>query len=323
MREHLLGYLLGALEPAECEQVERHLDERPELRRELELLSLSLAPLAADRASPEPPAALARRTCDYVALRSATLASSNERHADTSWRLQDLVVAAGIFLAAGMLFFPAVHHSRFQSRLAACQNNLRAIGQALALYSQNQGDYFPFVPPQGQWARAGIYAPTLIDNGFLSEPRAVVCPECPLAAEADFQVPSLATLSAASGAALASLHRVMGGSYGYTFGYQVNGRYQGTRNWGRPNFALVADAPTFAALGRASMIHASQGQNVLFEDGHVTFVRGDQADTAGDRFFVNDAGVVAAGSQPDDSVIGPSDAAPVEFIVSPATALPR
>ena len=49
MREQLIGYLLSALEPDEHQIVEAQLSRDPQLKRELELLSRSLQPLACDR----------------------------------------------------------------------------------------------------------------------------------------------------------------------------------------------------------------------------------------------------------------------------------
>src|SRR3990172_9971212 len=105
MRVHLIGYLLDALEPDEHEMVKAQLSRDPHLKRELELLSRSLAPLAADRAHHEPPAGLAHRTCEFVAMQArVTVAPSVATVSQSRWSLADLAVAAGIFLAATMLF---------------------------------------------------------------------------------------------------------------------------------------------------------------------------------------------------------------------------
>ncbi len=67
MREHLLGYLMGALDASQQKQVEQALENDPQLRRELALLSEALEPLRADRGLHEPPQGLADRTLDVVA----------------------------------------------------------------------------------------------------------------------------------------------------------------------------------------------------------------------------------------------------------------
>lgn len=67
MRDLLLGYLLNALEPDEKRELERRLSIDPELRRDLELLRRSLEPLNGSTSAFDPPAGLAKRTCDFIA----------------------------------------------------------------------------------------------------------------------------------------------------------------------------------------------------------------------------------------------------------------
>jgi len=74
MRDLLLGYLLDALEPDEKRELERRLSTDPELRRDLELLRRSLEPLDGSSSLIDPPAGLARRTCDWIASLSGELA---------------------------------------------------------------------------------------------------------------------------------------------------------------------------------------------------------------------------------------------------------
>ena len=108
MRDHLIGYLLDALEPAEHAHVQAQLNQDPQLKRELELLSRSLRPLT-DREHYEPPVGLADRTCAFVALKSGSVVMAQAPAPVTrQWSMADMVVAAGIFLAASLLFFPAI-----------------------------------------------------------------------------------------------------------------------------------------------------------------------------------------------------------------------
>jgi len=66
MREELLGYVLGALEPEEERVVESRLEFEPELRQALEEVRQLVSPLALDDVCIEPPAGLAARVCDVV-----------------------------------------------------------------------------------------------------------------------------------------------------------------------------------------------------------------------------------------------------------------
>ena len=70
VREHLLGYIFGALEDSDRELVDRHLEDDAELRRELAVLRDGLEPLEASRSEFTPPTGLAERTCRFVASQS-------------------------------------------------------------------------------------------------------------------------------------------------------------------------------------------------------------------------------------------------------------
>ncbi|HVC94974.1 MAG TPA: DUF1559 domain-containing protein [Pirellulales bacterium] len=310
MREHLLGYLLGALEPTEHELVAARLNADAEFQAELERLREKLEPLAADAAPYEPPAGLAVRTCGYVAVRAAEGAIATGAPVVTpasAWRLQDLLVAGGIVVAGCMLLFPAIAASRFDARRSACQNNLRTVGIALDSYSDAYGVY-PVVPSQGPLAVAGMYAPTLYGLGYLESPSWLVCPASPTADGGEFKVPTLVELQTAGPQQLAALQRRMGGDYGYSFGYYQDGVYQGHKHRGRKQFALMADAPQEEQPGCRSTNHGGRGQNVLFDDFHVGFLTNCCLADHGDHIYHNAHGYIGAGVHVDDSVIAQSGA---------------
>jgi len=109
---------------------------------------------------------------------------------------------------------------------------------------------------------------------------------------------------------LEQVRGTMGGSYGYNLGYIRNGRYYPTKDRNRTYFALMADAPG-SLPGSPSLHHGGRGQNVLFEDGRVIFIRSSRPYVGADDIYSNDNGRVAAGVHLDDSVIGPSSARPI------------
>lgn len=84
MREELVGYLTGALEPDEACELEARLAAEESLRRELEELRQLLGPLLADRTPTQecmidPPQGLADRVCEKVwYLRSAESAAISQ-----------------------------------------------------------------------------------------------------------------------------------------------------------------------------------------------------------------------------------------------------
>ncbi len=230
----------------------------------------------------------------------------------SKWTWADVSVALSIAAAAFLLVLPAIENSRFNSRVAACQENLRQVGVALTQFSDRNNGYFPQIPRSGPAAVAGVYAPTLLENGYLDSSTRVVCPGSSLADDGEYAVPTLEQLRKANLVEeLAKLHRQMGGSYGYTLGYLVDGTYRPTKNLRRPRFALMADSPNYDLPQLVSLNHGGQGQNILFEDGHVEFLAIPQRAALGDDFFTNDTGLVAAGLHRDDSVVGSSASAPM------------
>src|SRR5690606_9609179 len=92
------------------------------------------------------------------------------------WNLADLTVAGGVILAVSMLLFPAIRDSRDGTRRNFCQDNLRAIGQVMVAYGNNNAGYLPEVQP-GE--NAGIFTVRLVENGYISKAelkRRLVCP---------------------------------------------------------------------------------------------------------------------------------------------------
>ncbi len=322
VREQVLGYLLGALDDAEMEQVRARLDSEDAYRRQWRVLGRLLEEFEAGRGEPDVPPGLAQRTCQFV---FAHLKSSPRRPAaaaaispqavpparSSRVRFLDVAVAAAVFVLAGLLTLPALQSSRFHSRLTICRDNLRELGTVLTVYSQANQDRFPQVPTEGKLAAAGSYAPILARSGLLTEARRVVCPDSPLAAEGSFHLPTIDELQAADAATAARLRQQMGGSYGYCIGYVDHGVLEPTKNLGRADFAIMADAPREERPDRQSGNHAGRGQNVLFEDGHVQFLTVSRPTGMSDDIFANDDDLVAAGVHRDDSVIASSGVTPI------------
>jgi len=269
VREQVLGYLLGALDDAEMEQVQARLQNDEAYRRQWAALRRQLEQLDAAKPDVSPLPGLAERTCRRVFAQpkpSPRRRSLTPETAPPSWRSRvgwlDTTVALAVFALAGLCTLPAIQSSRFHARLTSCSDNLRELGTMLTVYSGANHGYFPRVPTQGKLASAGVYAPTLLQGGFLTEPRRVVCPDSALAARGDFRVPSLDELQAADTEKAAQLRQQMGGSYGYCIGYLDHGIFCATRNLQRPGFALMADAPREDRPDRQSDNHSGRGQNV-------------------------------------------------------------
>lgn len=316
MRENLIGYVLNALEPTEQAEIEAQLGRDPHLKRELELLTRSLEPLSWDQGMHNPPVGLASRCCTFVAEQTKVRLPAPAGAAPPShWRMADIGVAAGVFLAATLLFWPAMNQSRYAAQVRGCQNNLRQVGMAYSAYSDMFPGRLPAVAVNSPSNRAGVQPVLLVDHGLIKEAHLLVCPGSDLADEKDnFNVPTRAELERAVAAKLAELHRRMGGSYSYSLGFIKDGKYYSPRDLRRVRHALMADAPNHAAPDRFSSNHGQSGQNVLFEDFHVEFITSCRCRECQDHIFENREGKPYAGLDEDDVVLGVSDAVPLESI---------
>jgi hypothetical protein len=315
-REHLLGYLLQALAPDEHEQVEAELNQDPTLRAEMRRLAACLEQVGLGEQPDylQPPPGLATRTCQFVAAHAAepvitsagTLAYQvTDRERRFTW--SDMVVAVAVLVAAAALFFPALSFSRFQAQIATCQNQLRLIGFGMQGYSDLQADHsFPGPEAEGNRAAAGIVAPLLVSRQ-LANSRMFICPAASVVRNvADFRVPLPEVLDRAEGLELKTLHRVMGGDYGFHMGFVSDGKLQRACNARRADFALVGDAPSNLQPRRVSGNHRGRGQNVLYEDGRVRFIPQLSSPQFLDDPYHNRDGWVAAGVDRDDAVLGAS-----------------
>jgi hypothetical protein len=312
-RDQLLGYLLEALGPDEQEQVEAELNVNEELRTEMGRLAARIGPLGL-RDEPgyfDPPAGLAERTCQYVAAhldRTVVMPSRAVDHSAERRRLRwsDFVAAGAILVAAASLFFPALSFSRFQSQVAACQNQLRLVGHALHEYSDLQADHsFPGPEAEGPRSAAGIVAPLLVGRQ-LADSHAFLCPASSVLRDVrNFRVPRPEELDQATELDLRAMQRMMGGDFGYNMGYEVGGQLLRACNTRRSTYALAGDAPSNSQPKRVSANHGGRGQNILYEDGRVQFLRSLPTELSDDPYH-NREGWVAPGVDRDDAVLGAS-----------------
>jgi hypothetical protein len=322
--EHLLGYVLGALEPYEHEQLERELASDPELARQAAALAARLQPLEHCRTTEPCRPGLASRTCNHVfdhvddaakvtpaRGRFATAMAADYGHDANRWTLSDVVVAAGIFLAAGMLFFPAIANSRYQAQVAQCQNNLREIGEAFtrAQVSHPEVAYHNVLALPGNRSAAGVPVAMLHEQGFLDRANVVLCPGSPEAKERnEWRMPSLDEIDNASGAALAKLHRQAAGSLAFSLGYVPGGSSE--HELDSDHFAIASDAPNGVVPQLLSTHHDGKGQNVLFASGRTAYVCGCGDKECGDSLFWNRDLKVEAGLDRSDIVLAPGGTRP-------------
>ena len=327
MRDKLLDYLVGGLESQEYDQVRKAIEEDPLLEQELQLLQQSLQPLESCRHY-EPPADLRQRTLDHVmaasqqqdksflhGLRGDWRVPSRDPAVQlaglpdtrSKWTILDVIVAGSILVTASLLFFPLVMNSRYAAQLRGCQDNLQQIGIALHEYSDLHDGHFPQQTANEKWSVAGAYAPTLYNNQFVKNSRLFLCPSGTDQQKwAGWRPPTSRDIGNASDERLVSLQEQMGGTYGYNLGYWSEGRYFPPRNLRRSFYPIMADVPSPVLVGRRSNNHGGNGQNILFEDGHVQYTSDSQISSRQDAIFFSDRGRVEPGRHRNDAVIGES-----------------
>lgn len=321
--EDLLGYTLGALEPDEQDRVGALVREDQRLQLRVEVLRNRLARLDELQSPGKPPAGLARRTCERIAAvpligpmtvdpnsllpRSAPVPRPRpiaDRLAFVRRSPLELAVAAVVILLLGSLGVMALGNMRENSRIAACQNNMRQVGLALLEYSSLHGGVHLAIPEDSRLAFAGAYGPLLIESGLVKDSSLFYCAGGTRRTDAIPPMPTLEQILQSEGADLARLKRSCGGDFAYNIGHVRDGKYTPPKNLNRPDYALLADNPNPSLAGRRSSNHGGKGQNVFFEDGHIEFLADPLVN--GDSIYENDEGAVRPGVSPNDCVLGPS-----------------
>ena len=341
MREDLLGYLLGALEPHEARRVEELLKTDPLLREELASVEAMLRPLEDESDVVDDfPAGLIERTLAnlpplgetphqdqvtdsteprVVLAELPTLGMSTEPAMRPTRRWMDW--AAGSFAAAVLLglLLPSLAEGRFAARRDACQDQLRRFGTAITQFVMlNQQQKLPSVAESGPEAFAGVYAIRLFEAGLLDDPSMRLCPSLAFGRDVHSEQ-AFSELNEFVGSK--QLHSVStdqlirwqqraGGDYAYSLGVIDGNHYSTPRYEARSSFAVMSDSPIASfddhEIQANQVGHSGRGMNVLYEDGRVQFISIESLQSMPDHPLLNDRGTVEAGVDLDDAVLAPS-----------------
>jgi hypothetical protein len=325
IQQQLLGHLLGALDDDEYARVDARLEYDEEYCRELARWRQRLGRLEAMRPDFEPPPGLAERTCRYVAECISLIDSSPDWG---PWRRMrplptppgqinylgwlDMAVLALLLMTVGSLIFPAIDNSRFQARLATCQDSLRQFGLALDQYGARHQTALGRLADNGRLTAAGLAAAGSLPEGYLGDSRRAARPNAWLAiqdawrghASNETQLAILqrpATAVAGIGVRLAP-EPPSGGVQTVDDPYDNwPGTWRdGTTNRRRPlpspaEVPLLADAPSADLPGQGYLGHDGRGRNVLFEDGHIGFLPNAVPPDSAEGLLSHDEDSVMAG----------------------------
>ncbi|MEM9412772.1 MAG: hypothetical protein AAGA30_16795, partial [Planctomycetota bacterium] len=322
-QEDLLGYVLGALDAEQHQQIQELIDSDPQLDEKLLAVKSKIAPLEwLDENSGTRPG-LARRTIELVANQSAvesvtvgpakvapfeSTSTLDVLGRNSNWSMRDLLVAAASLAILASLLFPVVSYAKQQSNIIACSNNLRSIGTSLAAFSENNHGRFVEIPTDGPLSFAGIVAPILKEAQVIEDDNVFTCKA--VSRDKPFLIPTTSQIKLCSTADQRDhFRKISSGDYGYSFGHMDGDKYVSPRSLGRSNVVIAADKPSTIEIGGPSQNHGGYGQNCLMEDFSVRFVKGNAI--ANDPIYVNAYNVVAPGVDARDSVIGASHLSPL------------
>ena len=98
--------------------------------------------------------------------------------------------------------------------------------------------------------------------------------------------------------------------YNYRFPYQIGNHLHYIEDEGQPLSPVFADTAGDVTSGQISPNHGGSVLQVVFEDGSVKVLTTRKLPGLDDDMFVNNHGVVAAGVNRQDSVLGRSDTTP-------------
>jgi prepilin-type processing-associated H-X9-DG protein len=325
MREQLIRYLLGELDDDERRALRAKLRDNPELQRELAHLRECIAANQDESAGQLPPNHLAERTAKRVEdsddYELAALTSGSRQLVSTSdppagvlgWSLADLTVAGGVMLAVSMLVFPALRDSREGTRLNICKQNLAELGFLTSTFASANHGYLPHVGPKEY---GGEFIARLVEADLIHpEPLRLllVCPAASAAKEirknpGSLRIPASHVLRTMPAAERAAVTARISPCFNVRFLSYDGERYRDIRDERSPYSPVFSDA--VGDIDRPMTPgHGGMIIQILYQDGHVEAYRAYEL-PAGDDFFRNDHGFVAAGIRPGDVVLAPSHATP-------------
>ncbi len=322
MDEHLVGYLLKALDADTERQVDSYLRGTPEAQKKLELLRQAIEPLEADKEEIEFPADLRLRTLRLVAesrsglfKRVAQAPPLHQAVPMSWWRRADVLVAACLLLVCLPLLLPLIASARRAYKRINCENNLRGIFTALVGYSDHHDGQLPKVEENPPSNFAGVYVPILYREGLLNG-ASLRCPATNVLPPQTMSLEELAALNQTDRQRFEDMTRQIGGCYAYTLGYRNNGELCGLRYvpGDSDRLPIMADRPPFdrpndpGILDANSQNHGGLGQNVLYLGGYVKWAAHRNVGPNQNDIFLNVNHELKAGLNRLDTVLGASGA---------------
>jgi prepilin-type N-terminal cleavage/methylation domain-containing protein/prepilin-type processing-associated H-X9-DG protein len=220
-----------------------------------------------------------------------------------AFTLIELLVVVAIIALLISILLPSLSRARELSKRTVCMANERGIGQAFYIYAQDPPSVFPAlagITDSGQMdlfktanrrtepSTTGIPSPTVdlwvIVRANDTTPKQFICPST-----TDVQDPAQDTTIYYDFEGIGNL------SYGYQYQHSTNRRIIGTSS--EPTFPMLGDGNPYikggiqvsavlndrqgSGRGNSNNHTNREGQNVLFQDGHVSFEKGPDVGLSG------------------------------------------
>jgi prepilin-type processing-associated H-X9-DG protein len=307
--DEMIDYVLGQVDGAERERLERALRDDGEQTARVEHLRQAIYRLLDDGTSFEHPPDLSHRTVAFVARNRRRPSLAEYVPIRVPFRWADFAVAASIFIAGVLTLLPAIQRSRERMNQAGCVFNLQQLGNSFGQYASiNQ--LMPYPPSSRSDAPAGSFASMLHGAGVLDDAKLLDCPcngPCPHAGQ---ELVSFDQLEQLRHTDPARFHHMVSSDYAYNIGYRHASQHPGPLDFARSSrIPVLADQPDHDGLrikDGNSLNHGGRGQNVLFGDGSVKWFRTRHVSLNDPDLYLNNDHQARPGLHEQDSVLVPS-----------------
>jgi prepilin-type N-terminal cleavage/methylation domain-containing protein len=218
---------------------------------------------------------------------------SSGRKRPKAFTLVELLVVISLLALLIAILLPALAQSRHRARRTACAANLRQVGVAINLYSQDFDDTIPFGPSGRPVTGSNFYTVTgnvtsllsledgapvglglLLKDYVSHQPMVFFCPGADQPSEAREQLARVGSAQAQSD--YYYRHASMALLMGTPDSSHIRLSHLGRNRKGRPISALVTDVQFLAHASLAAFdvktrtSHQRKHSNILFAPGHVT-----------------------------------------------------
>ncbi|MBN1553539.1 MAG: hypothetical protein JXA11_02250 [Phycisphaerae bacterium] len=290
----LIDYLTGQLSEEQVQQLRARLEKDETLRRRLDDVQATFQALDL-HPEPEPPEDLAERTLAKIAAverTNALLAMQQTGARRGTFSLKELTAVAAMLLVMAGILAPALHKARQRGDEGLCAMQMGQIGNALQTFAINHEGHLPSTGvPLEHWLTRDDAPPAsnsralfrLLQKRYLPSP--VV-----------FQCPSVGGASFAFSSDMEDFPQSSHISYSYQYSLDDEGISTNDPAVADniADLAILADqTPLFVnGVFRADCLDAphsenhSDGQNVLYLDGHVLWVTRSTVGVGGDHIFL-------------------------------------